>query len=299
MVQIMDLVVSIMIHYHHPGCQCRRGGGALVMSTVEKTLKLLGYLKTTAPELGLTQFTRLSGDDKASTHRRLTELTRAGFLEQDPVTRTYRLGAALTRLALTREQSFPRAESARRVLDRLYAEVEETVHVSVVQGETGLSTLAHVDDHRHGNRVYIEPADVLPFHATASGIVTLAFADAPFRDRVLSGRFDSLTEATETDPAILALHLEDARRSGFGRSEGAYEADVFSVAAPLFATGGTCAGAIATAMPKARFTEITEGRILAALARAATDLTTAWGGDLPPPVTAAWATVIGPAQAAN
>jgi len=258
------------------------------MSTVIKTLKLLGYLKTTSPELGLSQFTRLSGDDKASTHRRLTELTRAGFLEQDPVTKAYRLGAALTRLALTREQSFPLTENARRVLERLYEQVAETVHVSIVQGEDGLGTLAHIDDRSHGNRVYIEPADVLPFHATASGIVTLAFAEPALRDKILARRFERLTSETETDPAVLALHLEDARRSGFGRSEGAYEPDVFSVAAPLFGRDGTCKGAIATAMPKARFTETSEERILAALAKAASDLTSYWGGELPRTLKATW-----------
>jgi IclR family transcriptional regulator, acetate operon repressor len=190
------------------------------MSTVDKTLKLLGYLKTTSPELGLSQFTRLSGDDKASTHRRLTELTRAGFLDQDPVTKAYRLGAALTRLALTREQSFPLAENARRVLERLYEEVAETVHVSIVQGEDGLGTLAHIDDRSHGNRVYIEPADVLPFHATASGIVTLAFAVPAFRDKILARRFDRLTSETETDPAVLALHLFHPGKVALDRRRG-------------------------------------------------------------------------------
>lgn len=263
------------------------------MSTVDKTLKLLGYLKTTSPELGLSEFTRLTGDDKASTHRRLTELTKAGFLEQDPATRRYRLGAALTRLALTREHAFPMAESARQTLQRLYAEIGETVHVSVPQGQTGLSTLAHIDDHSHGNRVYIEPADILPFHATASGIVILAFAGPEFRKAALAGRFPRLTEATETDPSVLALHIEDARRSGFGRSEGAYEPDVFSVAAPLFGSDGSCRGAIATAMPRARFTEMSEDRILTALARAASDLTSRWGGALPGSLSATWKGLIG------
>lgn len=249
------------------------------MSTVEKTLKLLGYLKTTSPELGLSQFTRLTGDDKASVHRRLTELTRAGFLEQDPVSKRYRLGSALTRLALTREQSFPRVESARRVLERLFAEIGETVHVSLVQGYAGLSTLAHIDDQSHGNRVYIEPADLLPFHATASGIVVLAFSDPAFRARVLATGLERLTDATPTDPALLSLHVEDARRSGFGRSEGAYEPDVFSVAAPLFDATGACCGAIATAMPRARFDESAERRILPALAQAAKTLSTTWGAD--------------------
>jgi DNA-binding IclR family transcriptional regulator len=53
------------------------------------------------------------------------------------------------------------AESALQTLQRLHAEIGETVHVSVAQGRTGLSTLAHIDDHSHSNRVDIEPADIL------------------------------------------------------------------------------------------------------------------------------------------
>ncbi len=258
------------------------------MSTVGKTLKLLGYLKSTTPELGLAQFTRLSGYDKASTHRRLTELVNAGFLEQDPRTKTYRLGAAISRLALVREQCFPARESAQRVLARLYEDVQETVHVSVVQGLDGLNTLAHVDDHRHGNRVYIEPADILPLHATASGIVVLAFSDREFRDAVLNRNLERITEETETNPEVLGLLVEDARRCGFGRSEGAYEKDVHSLAAPVFSAAGTCAGAIAIALPKARLTPAAEARFMVALASAAEDLSGQWGGRVPDAVRQAW-----------
>lgn len=260
------------------------------MSTVAKTLKLLSYLKTTSPELGLSEFTRLSGYDKASTYRRLTELVNTGFLEQDPDRKTYRLGAALSRLALVREQSFPARESAQRSVQRLYDAVGETAHVSVIQGREGLSTLAHVDDTRHGVRVYIEPADVLPFHATASGIAVLAFSDQTFRDDVLGRDFARITDETETDPAVLRLHIEDARRTGFGRAEGAYEKDVHSIAAPVFGLRGPCAGAIAVALPAARLTETAEAGIMRALANAATELTRDWGGAEPEAVRRAWDT---------
>jgi DNA-binding IclR family transcriptional regulator len=261
------------------------------MSTVSKTLKLLSFLKTTSPELGLSQFTKLSGYDKASTHRRLTELVNAGFLEQDPYTKTYHLGAAISRLALVREQSFPASESARRVLQRLYDEVQETVHVSVLQGVNGLSTLAHVDDKSHGNRVYIEPADVLPYHATASGIAVLAFSDRAFRDQVLGSNFECITDETETNPDILRLHVEDAQRTGFGRSDGAYEQDVHSIAAPVFGASGACDGAIAVALPKSRLTQDAEALFMHHLTAAAEDLSERWGGRVPIQVKEAWSAV--------
>jgi DNA-binding IclR family transcriptional regulator len=166
--------------------------------------------------------------------------------------------------------------------------VQETVHVSVLQGTEGLSTLAHVDDRSHGNRVYIEPADVLPYHAMASGIAILAFSDPSFRDEVLGFDFERITEETETDPDILRLHVEDAQRTGFGRSDGAYEQDVHSIAAPLFAQNGSCNGAIAVALPKSRLTKDAEALFMKHLAIAAEDLSERWGGTIPGRVKEAW-----------
>lgn len=263
------------------------------MSTVIKTLKLLNYLTTRSPELGLSQFTKLSGYDKASTHRRLVDLVKAGFLEQDPVKKTYRLGAAIPRLALVREQTFPAGESARRVLQRLYEQVHETVHVSVVQGTEGLSTLAHIDDESHGNRVYIEPADILPFHATASGLVVLAHAEPEFRQGVLQTTLAAITRETETDAAALLARLDAIRARGFSRSDGGYETDVSGISAPLFDRKGRCCGAIAVAAPKARVNAETEPAIRASLADAAAALTRDWGGSVPPEVVEAWKATLG------
>ncbi len=258
------------------------------MSTVVKTLKLLNYFSASSPELGLTKIVKLSHYDKASTHRRLTELVKTGFLDQDPVTKAYHLGAAIPRLALVREQTFPASAAAMRVLERLYEKIQETVHVSIIQGTDGLSTLAHIDDKNHGNRVYIEPADILPFHATASGLVVLAHAEDNFRETILAQTLNQITTETETNPDVISLHIEDIRRSGFGRCEGGYEADINGIAAPLFDRNGKCCGAVAAATPKSRMTDEQEVAILNGLIEAASEITSAWGGQVPKNSLQAW-----------
>ncbi|MEM7069951.1 MAG: IclR family transcriptional regulator [Pseudomonadota bacterium] len=258
------------------------------MSTIAKALKLLEFFNTNTPELGLTQFTKLSGYDKASTHRRLTELVETGFLEQDSVRKTYRLGAAIPRLALVREQTFPAAEAAKQRIQTLYEKVTETVHVSIVQGSKGLSTLAHIDDKIHGNRVYIEPADILPFHATASGLVVLAFSDEPFRNTILSQTLDAITDETVTDTRSLADYFEQIRTQGFCRSDGGYEADVTGISVPVFDVTGNCAGAIAVAAPKSRVTEMKETEIVHELIIASSRLSSDWGGEIPDSLLKIW-----------
>ena len=73
------------------------------MSTVVKALSLLDHFDASIPEVGLVDMARLSGLDKATARRLLVALGKKGFVEQDPVTRRYRLGAALVRLARIRE----------------------------------------------------------------------------------------------------------------------------------------------------------------------------------------------------
>jgi DNA-binding IclR family transcriptional regulator len=249
------------------------------MGTVNKTLKLLSYLTTRTPEMGLSEFMRASGYDKASTYRRLSELVECGFLEQDPHSRAYHLGGAISRLALVREETFPARKSALLALETLAARVGETVHVSVRQGSEGLNTLAHIDDQSHGNRVYIEPADILPFNATASGMAVLAYSDPGFVEAVLARGLQGTTPDTITDAATLNAALERTRAQGYARSWGGYEADVHGLALPLFDGQRTASGAVAIAAPAARLPDERIPDLLAALYDTAVEITTAWSGE--------------------
>ena len=53
------------------------------MTTVDKALSLLEYFSDLRPEIGLSEFARLSGFDKSAALRMLGALVRAGFVEQD------------------------------------------------------------------------------------------------------------------------------------------------------------------------------------------------------------------------
>lgn len=251
------------------------------MGTIVKALKLLDFFSATRPEIGLTQFVRLSGYDKATTHRRLTELMEAGFLEQNPETRSYRLGVALLRLANVREQVFPAREAVMPALRKLAEATQETVHISLLQSEKGLATLAYLDDTKHATRVYIDEAELLPLHATASGIAVLAFSGADLQEKLLLTPLSALTPNTMTDPNELCRATRAARSSGFGISRGGYESEVYGIAAPIYNRHGNCHGAVAAATPVSRMTPALEDLIMRELRIAAHDITLAMGGVFP------------------
>ncbi|MEP0940671.1 MAG: IclR family transcriptional regulator, partial [Rhizobiaceae bacterium] len=218
----------------------------------------------------------LTGEDKATLHRRLGELKQSGFLHQDDTSRAYRLGPAISRLEIVKETTFPARRAAMDVLRKLNQQVSETVHVSVIQGNQGLSTLAHIDDPTHGIRVYMDTNELLPFHATASGLSVLAFVDRERADKILKKGLPKYTADTLTNVARVRNLLIDFRREGYSQSNGGFELDVVGLAMPLFDHRDDCAGAIAIAAPSSRMDSQRIEALLPRLQDAASQISAAW-----------------------
>ena len=256
------------------------------MSTVAKTLGLLNLLSEQTPQLGLTQFVQLSGYDKATTYRRLTELVNTGFLEQDPIDKNYRLGSGITRLALVREATHPVREIALKQLQKLNAELDETVHASLLHGTLGLNTVAHVDDKNHGNRVYIDPAAILPLNATASGLAVMAFASPELQSKLLAHKPVNSTPESLTDRASLEAKVKQVEEQGYALTQDTFELGVTGIGVPIFNATGEVQGAIACAMPTSRIDD--EQDKAQAIIKASIALTKQLGGKLPPLAEKLW-----------
>lgn len=250
------------------------------MGTVAKALSLLDFFNRARPAIGLSDMARLSGMNKATVHRLLTELQAQGFVEQTGSGREYRLGPAFLRLAALREAAVPMRDLAARVLADLSAATHETAHVSLLQGDV-LTTVAFAYSPHHGTRVTMDDAEVLTFHNTSSGLAVLAYAPADFADRILARPLQKRTDKTDTDPARIRAALDEVRRTGMAQNEGGFEADVHSHAMPLFDAQAQVVGAIAVAAPTVRMTPEHQALIQRELRRHGVILTRLMGGFLP------------------
>ena len=250
------------------------------MGTVSKALSLLDHFSQTRPEIGLSDLARLSGMNKATAYRMLTELQERGFVEQAGSGRAYRLGPEVLRLAALREAAVPMLSVSRAVLQRLCEATGETAHLSLVQGAQ-LNQMAHAYSSRHATRVMMDDAEVLPFHATASGLAILAFAPEALRAAVLVPPLTRYTPDTVTDPAAIRTLLDDIRATGVSESVSGLEADVHAHAVPVFGAGEAPVGAVAVAAPESRMTPTLKRSIETELRRAAQELTARTGGFWP------------------
>lgn len=248
------------------------------MSTVVKALSLLDHFDVATPELGLVEMTRLANLDKATTRRLLLALSSMGFVEQDPVTRRYRLGAALVRFARIREAAFPLIEIARPIVEALSQATGETVHVSEIAGDVLSSVF--VCESSHANRVSVDVGQRLPFNCTASGLAFLSAAPEAFRAAVMKGPLKRVTPKSITSAGDLKQHIEETRRQGFAFSDQGFEDGVVSVAAPIVGPGGVAVGAISITGPATRTDKATVRSRGAQVQEAAARISAALGGRL-------------------
>lgn len=256
------------------------------MSSASKALELLSYFSADRPRIGLSQLCRLAHRDKATTYRHLQALEVAGFVEQDPGTKQYRLGPALIQLAQVREETVPRKEGAQQALAALATETGETAHISILSGTT-LYGLASCESPMHGARAVID-ISTFPLHATASGIAALAFGPHTLMDVAVTN-LAAFTDKTPSTPAALQAQVDAARDSGFGCGNQSFETEICGVSAPVFDQSGAFAASVAVASVASRFSPKLEHTIKTNLVKASHTITRNWGGRLPPKLEILWA----------
>jgi len=259
----------------------------VVMGTISKALKLLDFLSVGRPDLGLAEFTRLAGQDKATVYRHLTELTRNGFLDLDPSSKRYRMGPAVLRLAHVRETTLPARDAVAPIAKRLSREIGELVHVSILHGEV-LSCLVHADINAHGTRVHFEEASPLPMHATASGIALFAYSDPKLVENILTRPLTRFTDQTPTEPEDIRRAIDATRSSGFSVMDRSYDEEVSSVAVPVFDKSDRSVGAVAVAVPISRMNPVLESTIKLQLMEGGEQITSALGGTVREELKEAW-----------
>lgn len=250
------------------------------MGTVIKALSLLDHFNATRVSIGLSEMTKLSGMNKATVYRMLSDLQSAGFVEQHGDQRNYRLGTEILRLAKLREAAVPFFDVGQTFLESLSEETGETAHITLLQ-RGQLIEMGHVYSTTHATRVVMDAADEFSFHGTSSGLAILGFSDETFVDTILSKNLIQHTAWTLTDTNDLKAKINEVKKFGYASSKGSFEDDVHSHAAPFFDSSAKVLGAIAVAAPVSRMNKKQAEKIARLVCKAAIDFTEKTGGKMP------------------
>jgi len=106
----------------------------------------------------------------------------------------------------------------------------------------------------------------LPLHATSWGKVLLAaMPETELEDYLARAPRERFTPYTITDGTAVLQEVERTRPDGLGRSQEERHLGIIGLARLVRDSSGAAVGALNVALPSARFSEVTEERIVKAL----------------------------------
>jgi IclR family KDG regulon transcriptional repressor len=213
-----------------------------------RVLDIFEALAASPDGLGFSDLGRRLGLPKSSLHGLLAALTDRGYVVFDANQRTYVLGIRVWELG--QAYSFHRdlLREARRVMEGIVAEVNETVQLATLDGTDNV----YLDkvDCSHPIRLLSEVGKRLPAHATGLGKVLLAqLPPETVRSRLTGRALPAFTPRTITGRSSLLAELKTIRQQGFAVDDQEYTDGLRCVAVPICEHGGHATTALSASVP--------------------------------------------------
>jgi IclR family transcriptional regulator, KDG regulon repressor len=214
-----------------------------LVPAIDRAVALLSLFKNGQPDWSLAELHQRLGLPKSTVHTIMATLAHHGYLERDPATRRYRLGAALLELAhyVPNQPRLP--DLARPHVLRLRDTLGETAALGVYVD--GHATLLEIAESHQLITISAPIGKRLPLDAGCFGKLYLAALDIAALNELLAQRPPrAYTSHTIADPQRLRAELEMVRAQGYAADDQEYLDDVWAAAAPVW-QGRRLAAAVA------------------------------------------------------
>ncbi|KZS70187.1 IclR family transcriptional regulator [Mycobacterium kansasii] len=237
------------------------------IESVDNALKLL-LLLGERPEIRLSEATRYLGVAPSTAHRLLAMLTYRGFVRQDPVSKAYLPGPALTSVAFSIFSRIDIQGAAMPIMRGLSERLRETVHVGMLDGAS--VRFAAAVEGPAAVRVASRLGRTMPAHCTSTGKVLLAQLSEPELRQLLPHEvLQRITDHSIGCRTQLEAELSRIRESGYAVNREESEEGVASVAVPIPTKAPGLRLALNAAAPHHRLDKSQYSSFAAVLAKAA------------------------------
>ncbi|GAA2396980.1 IclR family transcriptional regulator [Dactylosporangium salmoneum] len=206
-----------------PESESSESTAAPTIQTVQRAAKVLGSFTVSKPYLSLNEITSQLGASKATAHRYTKALRAANLLRYDERTALYSLGPQVLTLAGAARAGLPIVDAAEPYMDQLVKTVDETVVLSVWDGETA-TVVRSADNTDHIIRIGVRAGARLDLTNSAQGRVFCTFLP---RDQV-----PGLVKLLRRTPE-LEQEFEGIRKHGLSLNSPDING-VRTIAAPIF-----------------------------------------------------------------
>lgn len=230
--------------------------------------------------LRLADLSAATGLHRATTHRLLAALAREGLVEQNGA-HCYHPGVELWLMGMDAGRRFDLADLARPALERIAAETQDTVFLSVRSKDEAVCI-----DLREGTfpirTLTLSVGDRRPLGVGAGSLALLAFAPRQVRDGLLEKSRPNPGAYAAFDRDTLRRLVHQTRDLGYAYNPGMIVPGMNAVAAPVLDRDGIAIAAFSVATIEARMTEPRRGEIVDLLRAEAAALSKRLGGNALP-----------------
>lgn len=213
------------------------------LASIDLVVGLIEYLAGSARPHAMSDIARTLGISKARTHRHLRALMQHGYVLQDRSTERYAIGTKLLALGEAVRDRFDVLSATQAEIGRLRDETGQTVTVSTL-----IEDAVVVLELLRGKAVVefgVRPGSTLDFHATAHGLVALAFGPPALTELALSRPLKAWTAETVIDPAQLRQRVAQVRAQGWATAADQMLIGFNALAVPVFDFRNAWRGTIA------------------------------------------------------
>jgi DNA-binding IclR family transcriptional regulator len=219
------------------------------IQSIERAAAILRLLSGRSRRLGVVDLAGELGLPKGTVHGLLRTLQHVGFVEQDPETGKYQLGAALLHMGSSYLDGNELRTRALNWSDSLAARTQEAVRIGTLH--EGQVLIVHHVFRPDDTLQTLDVGSLLPAHASALGKVLLAHH--PYvADELVAQGLRAFTDATICDPERLSRELARVRERGWAADIGELHPAQVSLAAPIMDRTGLTAGAMGIFGPPER-----------------------------------------------
>jgi IclR family transcriptional regulator, acetate operon repressor len=240
------------------------------IESVDNALRLLSMF-TTDERIRVTDVAQRLDVAMGTAHRLLAMLLYHGFVVQEPATKAYVPGPMLLRVGLRAVQSADLRTRARPILERLHAEVDETIHLAVLHG----SNVFFLDglESSKALRVVSRAGASHPAHCTSVGKALLAWiGDDRLRQLYRAEKLTGVTASSIRSRRQLLKELTSVRERGYATNVGELEDGIASIAVPIRGAAGQPIAALGVGAPVPRFDNLPFEELVARATRAAAEI---------------------------
>lgn len=219
-------------------------------NTLVKGLAIIELLAHSGRTLGLTEIASALDLGKSNVHRLLQALAETRFIIRDERSGRYGASIKLWELGSAVLSNLDLRMYAEQVMEKLLASTQETVHLSVLDGDEVV--YVHKLESPNPVRAYSQIGGRAKAHCVATGKAMLAFQSPAMLERI-SHQLLSRTSKSITDPQQFLQEMARVRSQGYAVNKGEWNENVCGIASPVTDASGQVIAALGLSGPRERF----------------------------------------------